>query len=408
MTQPTSGTSAPSHRELTGGPLAGVRVIDLCVNVLGPVATQILGDLGADVIKVENPVGDPNRDTGPYRNRGMAAMHMNMNRNKRSVTLNLKQPVAHEALMRLVGDADVFVHSMRPAAAARLRVSYQDVSAHNPRIIYAFGPGYRQDGPRRGEPAFDDVVQGGSGIAALVAQVIGEPRYYPTVIVDKFCGHILASSIGMALFHRERTGQGQEVQVPMYETILSFNYLDHLWGAAFDPPMGHGVGYVRLLTTHRRPYKTQDGYLCVLAVSDDQWSRLFPVLGRPELAHDERFAKTAARVHHYDELYKIVSEQLSLRTSAQWRKLLDEIEIPNGPMRSLQHLMDDPYLRDTGFFHRYEHPSEGPAITTSVPTHFSRSPGGMRLPPPCLGQHNAEVLGALGYTDAEIAELTAP
>ena len=288
--------SAATDGERTGGPLAGVRVIDLSVNVLGPVATQILGDLGADVIKIETPSGDPNRDTGPYRNPGMAAMHMNVNRNKRSVTLNLKQPSAREALMRLVDDADVFVHSMRPAAATRLGVSYKAIAARNPRIIYAFGPGYRQDGPRRDDPAFDDVVQGESGIAALVAQVIGEPRYYPTVIVDKFCGYMLASSIGMALFHRERTGQGQEVQVPMYETILSFNYLDHLWSAAFDPPMGHGVGYVRLLTTHRRPYKTKDGYICVLAVSDDQWRRLFPVLGRPELAEDERFAKTSERV----------------------------------------------------------------------------------------------------------------
>ena len=217
--------SAATDGERTGGPLAGVRVIDLSVNVLGPVATQILGDLGADVIKIETPSGDPNRDTGPYRNPGMAAMHMNVNRNKRSVTLNLKQPSAREALMRLVDDADVFVHSMRPAAATRLGVSYKAIAARNPRIIYAFGPGYRQDGPRRDDPAFDDVVQGESGIAALVAQVIGEPRYYPTVIVDKFCGYMLASSIGMALFHRERTGQGQEVQVPMYETILSFNYL---------------------------------------------------------------------------------------------------------------------------------------------------------------------------------------
>ena len=225
---------------------------------------------------------------------------------------------------------------MRPAAATRLGVSYKAIAARNPRIIYAFGPGYRQDGPRRDDPAFDDVVQGESGIAALVAQVIGEPRYYPTVIVDKFCGYMLASSIGMALFHRERTGQGQEVQVPMYETILSFNYLDHLWSAAFDPPMGHGVGYVRLLTTHRRPYKTKDGYICVLAVNDDQWRRLFPVLGRPELAEDERFAKTSERVHRYDELYGIVSEQLALRTTAEWRELLDKIEIPNGPMRSLQ------------------------------------------------------------------------
>lgn len=396
-----------SNDKRSGGPLAGVRVLDLTVNVLGPVATQILGDLGADVIKIETPQGDPNRDTGPHRNPGMSAMHMNVNRNKRSITLNLKRPEAREALMRLVKEADVFVHSMRPSAAKRLGIAYPEISARNPRIIYAFGPGYRQDGPRSDDPAFDDVLQGESGIAALMAQVIGEPRYYPTVLIDKFCGYVLASSIGMALFSRERTGHGQEVHVPMFETILSFNYLEHMWSAVFDPPLGHGVGYVRLLTTHRRPYPTKDGYICVLAVTDDQWNRLFPVLGRPELANDERFTKTAARVQHYDEIYGIVAEQLKLRTTAEWRRLLDEIEIPNGPMQSLPDLLNDPYLRQTGFFQRYEHPSEGPALATSVPTHFSRTPGGLRRPPPRLGEHNAEVLGALGYSDREIAEITA-
>jgi len=387
------------------GPLVGVRVVDLTVNVLGPVSTQVLGDLGADVIKVETPSGDPNRDTGPHRHAGMAAMHMNMNRSKRSVVLNLKQPEGREALMKLIESADVFVHSMRPQAAERLGISYAEVSKRNPRIIYGFGPGYRQDGPRRNDPAYDDVVQGESGIASLMAQSVGEPRYYPTVIIDKFCGYMLASAIGMALFNRERTGLGQEVQVPMYETILSFNYLEHLWSAAFDPPLGHGVGYVRLLTTHRRPYRTKDGYICVLAVNDDQWQRLLPVLGVPELAKDERFAKTAQRVKHYNELYGIVGEQLLTRTTAEWRVLLDGIEIPNGPMRSLQELMNDPYLNETGFFHRYEHPSEGPVVTTRVPTHFSRTPPGAPKPPPRLGEHTAEVFAELGYSPEEIRKL---
>src|SRR5271166_6134287 len=268
------------------GPLAGVRVIDVTVNVLGPVATQILGDMGADVIKIEPPQGDPNRATGPARNPGMSAMHMNVNRNKRSLTLNLKRPEANDALLRLIDSADVFVHSMRPAAAERLGIGYRQLSARNPRLIYGFGPGYRQDGPHRDFPAFDDVLQGESGIAALMGQVLGEPRFYPTVIVDKLCGYVLASSIGMALYARERTGLGQQVQVPMFETILSFNYLEHLWGGAFDPPLEPGVGYVRLLTPQRRPYATKDGYICVLAVNDDQWARILPAIGRPELIVD--------------------------------------------------------------------------------------------------------------------------
>jgi crotonobetainyl-CoA:carnitine CoA-transferase CaiB-like acyl-CoA transferase len=400
-------TQAPNNeRSAAPGPLAGVRIVDVTVNVLGPLATQILGDMGADIIKIETPDGDPNRQTGPARNRGMSAMHFNMNRNKRSVTLNLKRPEAREALMKLVKGADVFVHSMRPAAADRLGIGYDEIAARNPRIIYAFGPGYRQDGPHKDYPAFDDVVQGESGIASLMAQVNGEPRFYPTVIIDKFCGYVLASSIGMALFARERTGKGQQVHVPMFETILAFNYHEHLWGGAFDPPLEPGVGYVRLLTKHRRPYRTKDSYICVLAVNDEQWKRILPALGRPELVTDPRFSSTEGRVKNYDELYGIVGQQLLLKTTAEWHEILDREDIPNGTLHSLQELLHDPYLNDTGFFERYEHPTEGPMRTVAPPVHFSATPAAVRLPPPGLGEHNAEVLGELGYTDTEISLLT--
>ena len=388
------------------GPLAGVRVIDVTVNVLGPVATQILGDMGADVIKIEPPQGDPNRATGPARNPGMSAMHMNVNRNKRSLTLNLKRPEANDALLRLIDSADVFVHSMRPAAAERLGIGYRQLSARNPRLIYGFGPGYRQDGPHRDFPAFDDVLQGESGIAALMGQVLGEPRFYPTVIVDKLCGYVLASSIGMALYARERTGLGQQVQVPMFETILSFNYLEHLWGGAFDPPLDPGVGYVRLLTPHRRPYATKDGHICVLAVNDDQWTRILPALGRPELVTDPRFATTPGRVQNYDEVYRIVAQQLRLKTTAEWHEILDRVDIPNGPIHTLQELMQDEYLNETGFFVRYRHPSEGSVVTTAPPVSFSATPMGIQRPPPQLGEHNDQILAELGFSTAEIANLT--
>jgi len=406
VTSPDVGSAQAATANPTKGPLTGVRVIDLTVNVLGPVATQVLGDMGADVIKVESMNGDPNRETGPGRHPGMSAMHMNVNRNKRSVTLNLKSAEGMEALMRLVEGADVFVHSMRPTAARRLGISYESILSRNPRIIYAFGPGYRQDGPNRDYPAYDDVVQGESGIAGLVGQVNGEPRFYPTVIVDKFCGYILASSIGMALYSREKTGLGQQVQVPMFETILSFNYLEHLWGAAFDPPIEPGIGYVRLLTSHRRPYPTKDGYICVLAVNDDQWRRILPALGRADLVDDGRFATTAHRVRNYDELYSIVATQLKLRTTAEWHEVLDEQDIPNGPMHSLQELLHDPYLKETGFFLHYDHPSEGPAVTTAVPVAFSATPGGVHRPPPLLGEHNQEVFAEIGLDQLQIERLT--
>lgn len=389
------------------GPLSGIRVVDLTINVLGPVATMILGDMGADVVKVETPDGDPNRQNGPTRNPDMAAMFLTMNRNKRSVTLNLKRPEARDALMRLVDEADVFVHSMRPAAARRLGISYEEISQRNPRIVYGYGCGYMPGGPRQNDPAFDDVVQGEAGIADLMLRSIGQARYLPTVLVDKFCGYQLASAIGMALYARERSGQGQLVRVPMLETTVAFSLMEHLWGGAFEPPGDSGIGYVRLLTEHRRPYETKDGYICVLAVNNEQWQRLLPAMGRPELVDDERFRTVDGRIKNIDAVYGLVSDVMKTRTTAEWHEILDAIEIPNGVMARFEDMLDDPYLNQIGFFHRYEHPTEGALLTTCVPTQFSRTPGGVHLPPPCLGQHNTEVFGRLGYGDAEIAHLTA-
>jgi crotonobetainyl-CoA:carnitine CoA-transferase CaiB-like acyl-CoA transferase len=390
----------------SNGPLAGVKVVDLTINVLGPLATQILGDLGADVIKVETPDGDPNRRTGPSRHADMAAMHLNMNRNKRSVTLNLKRPEAKQALLRLVETADVFVHSMRPSAAERLGIDYESLKTLNPRIVYAYGPGYKPGSSRENDPAFDDVLQGETGIADLMDRSVGVVRYMPTVIIDKFCGYMLASAIGMALFAREKTGLGQQVRVPMFDTIAAFNLQEHLWGAAFDPPLGTGVGYVRLLSEQRRPYETKDAYICVLAVNDEQWKRLLPAIGRPELLEDPRFNTVAARIHHIGEVYGMVADQMKLKTTAEWRQILTDIDIPNGPVNRFEDLLEDAYLKEVGFFERYTHPTEGPLRTPRVPLLFSETPASaVRLPPATLGQHNDEVFGSLGYTRSEIATI---
>ena len=367
---------------------------------------MILGDMGADVIKIETPEGDPNRQNGPARHPNMAAMHLNMNRNKRSVTLNLKRPEAREALLRMVQSADVFIHSMRPAAAQRLGIDYEAIARRNPRIVYGYGCGYMPGGSRENDPAFDDVVQGEAGIADLMLRSVGQARYLPTVLVDKFCGYMLASAVGMALYARERSGVGQLVRVPMLETIVAFNLQEHLWGGVFDPPMGSGVGYVRLLSEHRRPYETLDGHICVLAVNDEQWRRLLPAIGRPELLADQRFCTVDGRMKNIDAVYGVVSDQMKTRTTAEWHVVLDAIDIPNGPMARFEDILGDAYLNATGFFHRYEHPSEGPMLTTRVPTQFSETPGGIHRPPPCLGEHNAEVFKALGYGAEQIAELT--
>ena len=391
---------------MNSGPLAGVRVLDLTINVLGPVATMILGDMCADVIKIETPEGDPNRQNGPARHPNMAAMHLNMNRNKRSVTLNLKRPEAREALLRMVQSADVFIHSMRPAAAQRLGIDYEEIARRNPRIVYGYGCGYMPGGSRENDPAFDDVVQGEAGIADLMLRSVGQARYLPTVLVDKFCGYMLASAVGMALYARERSGVGQLVRVPMLETIVAFNLQEHLWGGVFDPPMGSGVGYVRLLSEHRRPYETRDGHICVLAVNDEQWRRLLPTIGRPELVTDPRFSTVDGRMKNIDHVYGVVSDQMKTQTTAEWHRLLDAIDIPNGAMARFEDMLNDAYLNETGFFHRYEHPSEGPMLTPCVPTQFSATPGGIHRHPPRLGEHNAEVFAALGYSEQEIDTLT--
>jgi crotonobetainyl-CoA:carnitine CoA-transferase CaiB-like acyl-CoA transferase len=389
------------------GPLAGIRVIDLTAAVLGPVATQILGDLGAEVIKVEPPEGEMMRGIGPARHPHMAAYFLNVNRNKKSLVLDLKRPAAREALLRLTAASDVLVHNMRPGAAARLGIDYAAVAARNPRIVYAWASGYRKDGPERDRAAFDDVIQGESGLAALNAGADGEPRYLPMVVCDKLSGHVLASSVGMALFARERTGQGQEIHVPMLETMVAFNMVDHLWHGVFGEPE-KGLGYPRMLTPWRRPYATADGYICLLATTDRQWRSLFAAIDRPELAEDPRFCSIPARTINIDALYTILGERMRTRDTAEWRTRLDAADVPNGVVNDMQAVVADPGLNDSGFFHRYDHPSEGPCVTMRYPVDFSATPAGFRLPPPRLGEHTEALLAELGYDAAEISEITSP
>ena len=388
------------------GPLAGVRVIDLTSNVLGPSCTQILGDMGADVIKVEAPEGDTTRHIGLARSPAMGSYFLNLNRNKRSVVLDLKRPEARAALQKLIAAADVLVHSIRFGAAERLGLGYAQVGPAHPRLVYASAGGYRQDSSRRDWPAYDDVIQGVSGLAALNRQG-GEPRYIPMVICDKLCGQILASSIGMALYARERTGKGQQVHVAMMDAVVGFTLLEHLQGGVLGY-FSRGVGYSRTLSPHRRPYRTQDGYISVLAATDAQFRRLFVAMDRPQLADDPRYATIAARDRNIDALYEMLTQEMQKHTTAEWRARFDVADLANGEVNAMEDLLDNPYLAETGFFGKVEHPTEGPFMTMSAFPQFSATKPSIRRLPARLGEHTREVLTEAGLSAAEIDKLATP
>lgn len=386
------------------GPLQGIRVVDLTTVLFGPYCTQIMGEMGADVIKVESPEGDIGRYTGVARSPGMSALHLLKGRNKRSLVLDVKQPAGMEVLRRLTHISDVFVHNLRPQTVSKLGITYEVVAAWKPDIIYAVATGFGEDGPYAERPAYDDLIQGMSGIAGLYGAVTGEPRYAPTVMADKISGLFLLYAITMALLHRERTGEGQKVHAPMFECVVSFLMNEHLQARTFEPPQGP-AGYQRLLTPHRRPYATADGYVCVMPYTNRHWQRFFALIGQPQLATDARFAQPAARSRHIDALYAIVAASMRARTTAEWLTLLEQADIPCGPMHTLDDLFADPHLRAVGMFPEVDHPTEGRMRHLKVPVQFSKTPGGLRRHAERLGASSAEVLCELGYTPEEIDTL---
>jgi len=389
------------------GPLAGIRILDLTTVVMGPFATQILGDLGADVIKVEPPEGDNTRHLAPMRNPGMGAIFLHMNRNKRSIVLDLKRARGREALLRLAQKADALVYNTRPQAMARLRLAYADVRAVNPGIVYVGAFGFDQQGPYAARPAYDDLIQGAVGFPWLMMRTgAASPRYVPATVCDRIVGQATANAVLAALVHRGRTGEGQAVDVPMFETMAQFVLGDHFGGRTFDPPLGE-AGYARVLARFRTPYATRDGYICALVYNDKQWKAFFRLIGKPELLSDERFSTHANRARRIEDVYAFVAEEMRTRTTEEWKRLLTDGDIPWMPMNSLDELIDDPQLAATDFLHACEHPSEGPIRTPGTPTRWSVSTPAMRAHAPRLGEQSVDLLSEAGYTKVDIAGMIA-
>jgi crotonobetainyl-CoA:carnitine CoA-transferase CaiB-like acyl-CoA transferase len=388
------------------GPLSGVRILDLTSVVAGPLATQTLGDMGADVIKIEAPEGDAPRHTGPARSPGMAALFMGLNRCKRSLVLDLKLEAAKDALWRLIETADVLVHSMRPQKIEKLGFGHKTVCAKNPRLVYAALHGYRDGGPYSGQPAYDDVIQGQSGIAALMAEVAGEPRYAPMILADKTCALSIAGAISAALFARERSGRGQFVEIPMFEQMVAFVLGEHLFGHNFVPPLGT-LGYTRVTAPWRRPYKTKDGYLCMMAYTQAHWQKFWTMVGKPEMMSDPRFDSIASRAKNVVLIYQLAGQCIADRTTEEWLVDLRELEIPAARMSSLDDILTDPQLAASGFFKRATHPSEGEILYTDSPVRFSGAGSTSDRLQPRLGEHSFEVLREAGFKENEIQALAA-
>lgn len=384
------------------GPLAGVRIADLTAVLMGPMATRALADLGADVIKIEAPEGDMLRNFDPKKADGMSAFFLTVNRNKRSIVLDLKTAEGRETLLDLVATCDVFVSNLRPRALASLGLTDEAVRARRPDIVYCSATGFGQGGPYAPKAAYDDVIQAGSGMADMAAVLHGSPAYLPAVEADKIAALHVTQAILAALYRRAATGQGDFVEVPMAESLAAFNLVDHLQGHAYVPPVGD-LGYARLKTPHRRPRRSADGWVCILPYDDRNWRDFFRLGGRPELADDERFATLNTRVTHVDALYGLMDELVATRTTAEWMELCDAHSIPAVPVVTLAELADggNPHFDAVELVTEHEHPTEGRYRAARDPLLFASGSPGLYRHAPTLGQHTAEVLAEIGRQPPE-------
>jgi crotonobetainyl-CoA:carnitine CoA-transferase CaiB-like acyl-CoA transferase len=390
------------------GPLTGIRVLDLTTVVMGPYACQLLGDHGADVIKVESPDGDVMRLSGPMKNQGMGHLYLSTNRSKRSIVLDLKSAAGRELLLKLAATADVLLYNIRPKAMARLGLSYEKIHEVNEKLIYVGAFGFSQRGPYAARPAYDDLIQGMAGLPWLSLQAgAQEPRYAPVILADRIVGLQVAFATLAALHHRDRTGKGQRVDVPMYEGLLSIVLGEHLAGSMFEPAMGP-PGYQRSLAHNRRPHRTLDGYICTLVYTDKHWRSFFSVIGQPQTFEtDARFSSQNERLKHIDQVYGYLAGVLATRTTAEWIAAFTSADIPVAMMNSLDHILSDEHLAAIGYFKTTNHPTEGPIREIAVPTEWSVSQPVSARHAPLLGEHTVEVLREAGIDEEAIEALLA-
>lgn len=380
------------------GPLKGLRILDLTNVLFGPFGTQTLGDWGAEIIKVESLTGDTWRTSGQFRNRGMSGQFMATNRNKRSIALDLKNPDGKAVLRRLIPTVDALVSNIRPAALARLGFGYDVCRELNPTIVYASAVGFGQDGPWRARPAFDEIIQAASGFASAMGTE-DEPVFVPSLIGDKICGMALTSAVTAALLHRERSGEGQMVEVPMLETLAAFNSIEMFGGMAFVPPVGPS-GYKRMKA--RRPVRTKDGWLTMLPYSGDNWCAFFEAVGHPECIEEFSVRDPVARARNIDRIYDRMRDIAPSRTTAEWEEMLLRIDVPHTAFAKLSEVMDQPHLKAVGLFQELDHPTEGRIRQARPPARFSGSPASVQRLAPRLGEHTRDVLREVGYDEAEI------
>ena len=374
------------------GALEGVRVLDMTSVGMGPMATQMLGDMGADVVKIESSEGDVFRHVTPQRHHGMSHAYLNLNRNKRSVLLNLKSEQGPGQLLALLAQADVFVTNMRAPAMRRLGLDPDTLLPRFPRLIHCSCYGYSERGPYAGRPALDDTIQAACGLAWIQGNAgKGEPTYVKSVVADKVLALYVSNAISAALFARERNGAGQAIEVPMFECMTSFMLAEHLAGRTYVPPEGQ-AGYSRLMNEFRRPFKTLDGYLSVVPYTDAQWKRFFALAGASALGDDERYCTQSARSRHFEPLYAFVEETVGQRATTEWITLLKDADIPFAPVNSVDDLLVDPHLAAVGFWNEIEHPTEGRLMQSGMPVHFSKTPCDVRRHAPALGEHTDELL----------------